>query len=210
MRSGWKERRVTAAVAPILLALASCAGLGATAKPSTEQQPTPKNFVQQAVQQLLANQAAGRVRTISGVGYVMAPIAVFLANGEISLLPSTPDLESELALLHRRWEAGRRQPLPFEAFQAAFTRLTAQREAVGQAGGETLVRFAETDKKGRFRFEAVPEGRWILVADMSSPVSTLLWAVPIQVGPNDPPPLPLIDSTLLLEARKTERDFPTR
>ena len=106
-------------LAPMLLALTACAGPATTAAPSAKQQPAAESPVQRSVQELLANQAAGRLRTVSGVGYVLAPIAVPLANGEISLLPSAPDLESALARIQRQWVAGRRHPLPFEAFQRA-------------------------------------------------------------------------------------------
>ncbi len=201
MRDRSKGRRAIAALAPLLLGLAACAGRVATAKPSTEHLPDAENPVKRAVRELLANREAGQVRTVSGVGYVLAPIAVFLANGEVSLLPSTPDLESAMARLQRQWLAGRRQPLPYDAFRTAFARLTAQRNAVGQeTGGEALIHFAKTDDKGNFTFEQVPEGRWLLVADMSSPVSILLWAVPVEVGAEDPAPLFLGEGNLLLEA----------
>lgn len=210
MPSRWKRRGIMVALAPILLGVVSCAGPAATAQPAVEKKPATADRLQRVVRELLANQEAGRVRTVSGVGYVLAPITVFLADGEVSLLPSTPDLESDLARLQRQWYAGRRQPLSYTAFLTAFSRMTAQRNEIAQAGGESLIRFAKTDKKGRFTFEQVPEGRWLLVADMSSSVSTLLWAMPIDVGPQDPPPLALIDRTLLLEARKAQQDPATR
>jgi len=208
MRNRSTGRQVMLVLAPMLLALTACAGPATTAAPSAKQQPAAESPVQRAVQELLANQAAGRLRTVSGVGYVLAPIVVPLENGEVSLLPSAPYLESALARIQRQWVAGRRQPLPFEAFQRAFTLLTAHRLAVGRDGGEALVRFAKTDDKGRFTFEQIPEGRWLLVADMSSPVSTLLWTVPVQLGAQNPPPILLTEGSLLLEARKPEQATP--
>jgi len=196
------QRPAMDALLAALLLLTACAGNVTTTAPPGERQPTAESSLRGTVEKLSANQATGRVRTIQGVGYVMAPVAVPLADGEVSLIPSTPDLEAALARLQRRWLNGRKQPLPYEAFQAAFSRLTAHRVEVGRAGGEAFIRFATTDKRGRFRFEQVPEGRWLLVADMSSPVSTVLWAVPVEVGTEDPPPLFLADATLLLEARK--------
>lgn len=209
MRNGSKGRRVVTALAPVLMGLAACAGPVATPTPSADQRALAEDRIRRVVNELLENQAAGRVRTISGVGYVLAPVAVVLANGEVSLIPSTPDLESSLAKIQRQWHEGRRKPLPFEAFQAAFSRLTAQRVAVGRARGESLVRFASTDEKGRFAFPDVPEGRWLVVADMSSPVSILLWVVPVQVGTDDPRTF-LIDNNLLLEARLPEQALPAR
>ncbi len=209
MKNGLNGRHGLGALAAAVLGLTACAKAMPPIEPM-EQKTTTEARLRQTVQTLLANEAAGRVRTVEGVGFVTAPIAVPLANGEVSLIPSTPDLEATLAGLWRRWWAGRRQPLPYEAFKTAFRHLTAQRVAVGGAGGEALVRFAQTDDRGGFRFEKVPEGRWLLLADMSSPVSTLLWAVPVDVGAQDPPPVFLVDGNLLLEARKGKADADSR
>ncbi len=208
MRTRSKGLSVLAALAPVLLGLLACAGPVTKATPAAERKPDAENPVQRTVKELLANQAAGRVRTVQGLGYVTAPIAVPLANGEVTLLPSSPELEVALARIQRRWWTGRRRPLPYETFQAAFAALTAQRIAVGRAGGEGLIRFAPTDDTGKFSFTQVPEGRWLLVADMSSPVSTLLWALPVEVGEQDPPLQFLVDGSLLLEARKTQQNPP--
>ena len=212
MGTRWKGQRVMAVVASVLVLLTACTGPAATnaPAPSAKEQPPVEDPLRPVVQELLANQEAGRVRTVSGIGYVLAPVAVFLANGDVSLIPSSPDLEAALARFQRQWNAGRRAPLPYETFQTAFARLTAHRLAMRRAGGEALIRFATTDDKGRFRFERVPEGRWLLVADMSSPVSTLLWTVPVEVGAGDPPLLFLVEGNLLLEARKADQTTPAR
>jgi hypothetical protein len=194
-----KWRWGPAALAAVLLGLTACAKAM-----SPMEETTVDPLLQNTVQTMLANHEAGRVKTVSGAGYVVGPIAVAMANGEVSLIPSAPALEATLAQLQRRWLAGRRQPLPFEAFQTAFIPLTQQRIAVGRAGGESLIRFASTDEQGRFHFEGVPQGRWLLVADMSSPVSTILWALPIQVEAEDPLPLLLFDGNILFEVRKLQ------
>ena len=204
--TGMTTRRRVAALAPVLLGLAACAAPMTTPTPAATPPPVTETPVRRAVRELLANQEAGRVHTISGVGFVIAPIAVPLANAEVSLLPLTPDLESVLAKVQRRWLAGRRQPLPHEVFQAAFAVMTAQRVAVGRAGGEALIRFATTNDKGAFEFDQIPEGRWLLVATMSSQVSTLLWTMPVEVGAEDPPQLFLTDANLLLETRRGTQD----
>jgi hypothetical protein len=203
MSHGSKGQRGPTALAAVLLVLTACAKAMPPMEGKTAEPP-----LQQMVHTLLANQEAGRVRTVLGVAFVLAPVAVPLANGEVSLLPSTPDLEAALAQLQRRWRAGRQQPLPYEAFLTAFARLTEQRVRVGRAGGESLIRFAPTDEQGRFSLEGVPQGRWLLVADMSSPVSILLWAVPVEVGTEDPLPLFLTEASLLLEARKPAEAAP--
>lgn len=193
-----------------LIGLTACAPVAQ----STQQDAVARSAQQEAaaaqlkdvVQTLLANQAASRTRDVAGTAFVLAPIAVPLGNAEVRLIPLTRQIETSLASFQRRWQHGKRQPLPFHDYQAAVAVLTAHRMAVGLAGGESLVRFAQTDDKGQFRFDAVPEGAWLLIADMPSSVSVLLWAVPIDVVVNAPdgPPLLLTDSNLLLETTREQ------
>lgn len=196
MRQISRGRRTVAALGAGLLGLAACAGPAATEKPVAE------SPLQRAVKGLLASQAEGQVGAVWGLGFVKAPIMVFLAGGEVALIPSTPELEVAIGRLHRRWQDGRRQPLPFEQAQEAFSLLTAQRAAAGRLGGEALVRFAQTDAQGKFTFEQVPAGRWLAVTDMSTPVSGILWAIPIDVKAGATTPLYLVDANILLEGKK--------
>lgn len=191
------ERFKVVAIAAAVIGLAACA----TVTP-TPSKGTPQARLQETVQALLANQAAGSTATLNGTGFVTGPIAVPLAEGEVTMVPLTPDLDRVLAVLQRKWLNGKRQPLPFDAYRAALALLTAHRIAVGHMGGESLIRFAHTDKKGTFRFEGVPEGSWLLLADLRSPVSILLWALPVTVqAKQEAPPVLLVDGNLLLEAR---------
>lgn len=197
MSHRWKEQFTVAAMAAAIMSLAACASVTA---------PSPKESaqtrLQETVQAMLANQAAGSTATVTGSGFVMAPIAVPLANGEVTLIPLTPNLDEALAVLQRRWLDGKRQPLPTDAYKTALAVLTAHRIAVAQAGGESLIRFARTDAKGTFRFEGVPEGPWLLLADLRSSVSILLWAYPVKAQAREEmPPIFLVDSNLLLEAQ---------
>lgn len=185
------------AIAAAAIGLAACATV--TTPPPKE---TPQTRLQQTVQTMLANQAAGSTASIAGTGFVTAPIAVPLADGEVTLVPLTPDLDRALAALQRQWLNGKRHPLPFDAYRTALAILTAHRNAVGQAGGEALIRFTRTNGKGSFRFEGVPEGPWLLLADLRSSISILLWALPVTVqGKQETPPLLLSDGNLLMEAR---------
>ncbi len=185
--------------APIiaLLGLAACArGI------DTTQAPVPESGLHRAVREMLASQAAGRLGSVEGIGLVMSgPVTVFLANGEVSLIPDSPELEAALAKIHRRWVEGSRQPLAMRELQGAFLVLTAQRLAVKELGGEPLIRFAKTDERGQYRFEQVPEGRWLLVANLSSTVSALLWAIPIDVAAGAVSETSLADANILLEGR---------
>ena len=193
----WKEQFTVAAMAAAVMSLAACASV-TTLSP----QEAAQTRLRETVQTLLANQAAGSTATVGGSGFVMAPIVVPLANGEVTLVPLTPDLDRALAVLQRQWLDGKREPLPTDTYKTALAVLTAHRIAVAQAGGESLIRFAQTDKKGMFRFEGVPEGPWLLLADLRSSVSILLWAYPVKVQAGEEmPPVFLVDSNLLLEAR---------
>jgi hypothetical protein len=198
------ERFKVVAIAAAVIGLAACATVTPTASKGT-----PEARLKETVQTLLAKQAAGSTATLSGTGFVTAPIAVPLAEGEVTMVPLTPDLDRVLAGLQRKWMNGKRQPLPFDDYRTALALLTDHRIAVGLVGGESLIRFARTDKKGTFRFEGVPEGPWLLLADLRSPVSILLWALPVTVqAKQEAPPVLLVDGNILLEAR-TESDSPS-
>ncbi len=180
-----------------LLGLAAC--VRAT---DTPQPPVSESGLHRAVREMLANQAAGRLGSVEGIGLITSgPVTVLLANGEVSLFPRSPEVQVALATIHRRWVEGGRQPLAMRELQDAFLVLTAQRLAVKQLGGESLTRFAKTDDKGQYRFEQVPEGRWLLVANLSSTVSALLWAIPIDVAAGAVSETSLADANILLEGR---------
>lgn len=192
----WKKLFRGVAMAATLLSPAACATV--TAPPPQE---TAQARFQETVQALLANQAAGSTATLTGSGFVKGPIVVPLANGEVTLVPLTPDLDKALAVLQRQWVDGKRRPLPADAYNTALAILTAHRIALARAGGDTLIRFARTDGKGSFRFEEVPEGSWLLLADLRASASILLWAYPVRVrAKQDMPPVSLVDGNLLLEA----------
>jgi len=185
-----------AALMTALLGLAGCAQAI-----DTTEAPKQESGLQRVVREMLASQAAGRLGNLHGTAVITGPIAVFMANGEVSLIPNSPEIGAFLAKIHRRWIEGRRQPLPLEEFQRAFLALTAQQAAVKQLGGESLVRFAKTDEKGQYRFEQVPAGRWRLVGSMNSQVSALLWAVLVEVHPGALSEISLSDLNILLESR---------
>jgi hypothetical protein len=192
----WKKQFRVAAMAAVIIGLAACAA--GTPSPKV----APQARLQETVGALLANQTTGVTATLAGSGFVTGPIAVPLANGEVTLIPLTPELDKALAGLQRQWLDGKRQPLSFDTYRTAVAILTAHRIAVAQVGGEALIRFTRTDGKGNFRFEGVPEGSWLLLADLRSSVSILLWAYPVTVrAQQDMPPIFLVDSNLLLEAR---------
>jgi len=193
--SRWRRM---AALVPALLGLAACAQAIDTTKAPA---PAPESGLQRGVRELLANHAAGRHGSVQGIGVIRGPIADFLANEEVNLIPYSPELGATLKKIHGRWVEGRRQPLGMQELQRALVNLALQREVVKQLGGESLIHIAKTDKQGQYRFEQVPEGRWLLVSGLNSEVSALLWAVPVEVIAGAVAETSLTDQNILLESR---------
>lgn len=183
-RSGIVRRSL---VAWLLLGVSACAtpqtahqeGPPPAPSPSDGEQPQVE-ALKASLQALMTSRAAGRAGTLKGVGILEAPPAppVLLVKGTISLIPSTPNLEATLREIGRRWREGRRHPVSEAEFQGAFGVLDRHVLATKLLSGQDFIRKAETDDKGRFAFENVPEGRWLLITTVESPVSALLWAVP--------------------------------
>lgn len=157
------------------------------------------------------NDADGKTGTLKGIGFLSLPSTppVVLDNAAVSLIPSTPALEAALRAAQQQWRQGRRRPVPPSEFQATFSLLDRHVRTIQAMGQAPLLRFAETDDKGRFSFEAVPAGRWLLVTTMDSPVSTILWAIPGDVGPAETVQVHVGGANILLEGRKAEETEPS-
>ena len=157
---------------------------------------------------LRTNAAAGRTGTVKGIGNLdvsPAPLIV-LSKGTVSLIPSTPELEAAVREIGRRWRAGGRRPVQVEEFQAAFGLLDRHAQAISALGGADLLRLAETDSNGRFSFEAVPEGRWLLVTDLASPISALLWAISDHVSAGETTVVHLTNWNILVEGSTAKQE----
>jgi hypothetical protein len=84
------------------------------------------------------------------------------AYGGLSLLllPHSGDLEGSLDAIRSRQ---RESPRSFtEAHREVSRAIAGYRQAVAGAGGSLLLREAVADAEGRFRFDAVPAGRWMI------------------------------------------------
>ena len=208
-----RRQRGRAIVAGLLLGLSACAtpetarmeGLASGAAPSEAE-------LNAALQALKASQAAGQTGTVNGFGFLNAspaPLVVF-AKGALSLIPSTPALEAALLDVARTWRQGRRRPVSEPEAQAAFALLDRHVRALQARGERAFIRSAQSDDEGRFAFEAVPAGRWLLVTDMDSPVSAILWAIPADVKAGETVQVIVTDGTILLEGqRPASRERPT-
>jgi len=158
-----------------------------------------------SLQALISSEAAGRTGTVKGLGVLIITPAppITLAKGLFSLVPSTPDLEAKLRDIGRSWRQQRR-PVPPSEFQSAFGLLDHHVAVVRALGGQAFIREAQSEDKGQFTFEGVPEGQWLLVTDMASPVSALLWAIPGQVIAGQTTFVRVGNENILLEGRRSE------
>jgi hypothetical protein len=163
-----------------------------------------------ALATLKASQAAGQTGTLKGIGMLSLPPAppVALEKRAVSLMPSTPDLEAALGTIAHKWRQGRRRPVALAELQAAFALLDRHVRAVRAAGAQAFLRFAETDDKGQFSFEAIPAGRWLLVTSLESPVSALLWAIPGDITAGESLQVTVGSGSILLEGRTSPGEEP--
>lgn len=208
-----RRQRGRAIVAGLLLGLSACA-TPETARmegPASGAAPSEAEL-NAALQALKAREAAGQTGTVKGFGFLNASPAppVVFAKGALSLIPSTPALEATLLDIARKWRQGRRRPVSESEAQAAFALLDRHVRTLQARSEAALIRAAESDDKGRFAFEAVPAGRWLLVTDMESPVSAILWAIPADVKAGETVQVIVSDANILLEGqRPASRERPT-
>lgn len=185
-----------AVVFAVLVGLTSCA----TPQAPGSSSQTDLTIVLETIKQ---HHADGKTTTLKGIGLITLPPGppVVLDNAAVSLIPSTPELESALLAAHRKWREGRRLPVSETEFQATFRLLDRHVRTIQVLGYAPLLRFAETDDKGRFTFDGVPTGRWLLTAMMDSKISTILWAIPGDLEAAKTAYVHLSGANILLEGR---------
>lgn len=201
-------------VAGLLLGVSACTtpqttdrvGAEPAAAPSVAEQQPDDAALNTSLQDLISSEAAGRTGTMKGLGVLIITPAppILLAKGSFSLVPFTSDLEAKLRDIGRSWRQQQRHPVSVSEYQAAFDLLNRHVLAVRALNGQAFIREAESDDKGRFTFERVPEGRWLLVTDMVSPVSALLWAIPGQVIAGQTTFVRVGNENILIEGRRSE------
>lgn len=189
----------------VFLGLAACATPQAADRGEADLKTSLETIKQREV--------AGQTGTLKGMGVLTVHPAppVVLDHAAVTLVPSTPQLEAALAAINRRWQENRRHPVTVSEFQAAFALLDRHVRTLQDLGERALLRLAETDDKGQFTFDAVPAGRWILIATMESPVSAILWAIPGDVKPGETAQVIAANNNILIEGRMTkEQTAPSR
>jgi len=135
-----------------------------------------------ALQALEAAAAAGKTGTITGNLYLLNPgVPTLLRDHPVTVVPLTPRLEQAIAEIGRRY-ATTHDPFPPAEAARAKQLLDDAVGAIKRLGGEAWIRTTRTEQdEAGFRFDQVPEGRWLLVAEFETRHSRLLWAVPVSV-----------------------------
>lgn len=107
-----------------------------------------------------------------------------LHDWPVMLLPATPELEAAIAAFHHTYLAQGPAPLSPAQLQQARQLLRDAAERVRRVEPRSLIQTAKTgQEEPRFQFLSVPEGRWLLIAELTAKRSALLWAVPVIIRP---------------------------
>lgn len=158
-----------------LASLTACAGTGLEGGSRTE--------IFGYLAALRTHQEAGQTGTIAGRLYLAQPgIPTPLLNWTVTLLPLSPGQEMGLERARTPYLDGNREPLSPEQLDTARRFLEGLRAAAEADSAANLVRTATTNRvDAAFTFTDVPEGRWLLTAELPGKLSTLLWASPVSV-----------------------------
>lgn len=178
-----------------LTALTGCAGIGHDPGPAADAA---------YLATIVEYQVSGKTGTVVGRLYLAQPaIPTPLMNWTVTLLPLSPEQESALNQVRSPYLDGGREPLSPDRFEAARSFLNRLQVAAGDQQSPGLVRSATTNRvDAAFTFPDVPEGRWVLIAELPGKVSTLLWASPITVTATKTTVILLNDSAIWLEGLK--------
>lgn len=175
-----------------LLLLAGCGG-------GVGLQDSDRAGTLQAVQASAANGLTG---TVEGYLYLGRPgVPTPLRDKPVRLIPLAPAIEAVVAETHARYAAGGFQPLPAAVLARAHQPITAFLRQLQEGGHRELANAVRTASSGDplFRFQDVPAGRWLLLAERHSAVSTILWAVPVTVSAGVTTRQSLSDFTIWIE-----------
>ncbi len=182
-----------------LLALGTLSVACATSTPTGSPDPLTDTLTR-----LQERQAAGRVGAIRGYHFFSGPdVATRFTNGLVSLIPLSPDLEAAVTQAHEAYATDRRAPLAPQIIQQRWALLDDYVREVKRRGLGAMIRVTTTDpKEAHYDLTDVPEGRWLLVAEVTSRVSVLYWAVPVEVRAGQALAQNLYESNIWVEGLK--------
>lgn len=191
------RRRATRAMRPFTLGLAlltsACAAAARNASPDS---------LTSVLIGLQHQQATGGVGSVHGYHLFTGPGAITrFTNRPVSLIPLHPDLQTAITRARQQYLDGRRAPLPHHVARAHFALLDREVGEIKRRGVSSLIRVTTTDpKEARFEFTEVPAGHWLLVATLTTRVSELYWAVPVEVRAGEATKQNLTEASIWFEA----------
>lgn len=142
------------------------------------------------------------VGTVEGYLYLAEPaVPTPLRDWPIMLIPLTPTLENAVTRAKGQFAANGRVPLAVKALTVARQPINDYLSELAASGRGEPIRRTKTDREGNpmFRFQDVPQGRWLLLAELPSPISVLLWALPVTITSGEVTRQSLNDKNIWLE-----------
>lgn len=155
--------------------LSACGGLAGN---------TREREISLLLQSLKEAEQKREVGRVEGNLYLAEPgVPTPLRDWPVMLIPLTPTLENAVSRAKKQFAANDRVPLSAKTLTMAHQPITNYLNELGASGRGELIRRTKTDPEGNptFRFQDVPQGRWLLIAEMNSQISVLLWALPVTV-----------------------------
>ena len=168
-------RRIWSAIGMTLL-ISACATMPPAGRPDPDLPAT--------LARLRAQREQGRTGSVWGFLYLREPgVPTSLKDWPVTLMPLTPGLEATVQHVRQAYQTGGYVPLPFQTLDHLKRSLDAYRIQLRDAGHGDLIRQVrtETGNDPKFEFREVPEGRWLLLAELPSPPSLAVWAIPVTV-----------------------------
>lgn len=144
----------------------------------------------------------GEVGTVAGYFFLFWPAPPTpIRDWPVTLIPLSPTLEDVVTQAHEQFAKRGRVPLSADALAQAHRPITDYMQELAVTGHQDLIRTVKSDtgKDPTFAFQDIPPGRWLLLAELPSKISVLLWAVPVTVEPGGRTWQSLSDKTLWLE-----------
>lgn len=161
-----------------LTVLSACGGLAVTPR---------EHDVSGLVRSITEAKQKGEVGSVAGYLYLFLPgPPTPLRDWPVTLIPLPATLEHAVSLAREQFVRTGRLPLTADALRLARQPIDDYMKALTAPGHQELIRTVKTAAGGprtdpTFRFEDIPQGRWLLLAELPSKISTLLWAVPVTV-----------------------------
>jgi hypothetical protein len=181
---------------PAVFALALLSACGGVAGTTREQE------ISLQLRSLTEADQRREVGTVEGYLYLREPgVPMPLKDWPVTLIPLPPTVEGAVTRAKAQFAAPGRVPLSARALAVAHRPITEYLTSLRAGGHETLIRRVktETGENPKFTFQDVPQGRWLLLAELPSTVSVLLWAQPVTVTSGEVTWQSLNDQNIWLE-----------